>query len=224
MGFRINKSIKYFVSCVLEVIYGSGQECILCSDYAEDLLCNACEKKVKYSIIEGKIEKFGESMQYYSCSYYSSVVKELIIRLKYRSDFNSGTVLAQLMEQLVNEKLSQIEYAAYVPSSIDALKKRGYNQSKFLCETVCKYADKTMLDCLIKRDDTKDQIGLSGDARWNNLENAFVVKNKSLIKGKTIILMDDVITTGATAFYCRKAMMEAGCTDVIVLTAAKSTV
>lgn len=224
MGFRFDRSLKCYIRCVLDVIYGRGQECILCSDYAEELLCSSCTEKVRFSVIEGRIEKFGLNMRYYSCAYYSSVVKEMIIRLKYKSDFNCGVVLAQLLVRLVEEKFKDVPYAAYVPSDVKSLKKRGYNQSKFLCQELCRYTDKTMLNCLVKNRGTKDQIGLSGEARWNNLEGAFVVKDADIIKGKSIILIDDVITTGATAYYCKRAMMDAGCREVIILTVAKSTV
>ena len=72
--------------------------------------------------------------------------------------------------------------------------------------------------------DTKDQIGLSGEERWNNMEKCFEIQESKFIKNKKILLVDDVITTGATAFHCAHNLKESGINDVCILTIAKSNV
>ena len=224
MGYGFGTSLKYFVRCVIDVIYGNSSSCILCSDYAEEVLCESCKEKINYEFIKGKIEKEDTCMDYYSCAYYNSLVKEMIIRLKYKSDFSCGRVLAELMERLIEENSIKADYIAFVPSDKSTFKKRGYNQSKFLSEMLSQAIKLPTADCLIKDKPTKDQIGLDGEGRWNNLKQCFKVKNYQPIRGRKVLLIDDVITTGATAFYCAKALLEYGCSEVSVLTVAKSAI
>ncbi|NLZ47244.1 MAG: ComF family protein [Clostridiales bacterium] len=224
MGHGIGKSIKYYFECLLDVLYGNSEGCILCNNPTEELICDSCEKKINFSVIEGHIQKENIKIKYYSCSYYNALVKEMIIGLKYKSDFNCGRVLVGLMKKLVLTKGIDAEYVTFVPSDSLMLKKRGYNQSEFLCKQLCQALDKTFIRCLSKQHITKDQIGLDGEGRWLNLKSSFTATNVNKIKGKKILLIDDVITTGATAFYCGKALLEKGCNEVIVLTVAKSAV
>lgn len=224
MGHGIGKSIKYYFNCLLDVLYGNSEGCILCNSPAEDLICESCENKLNFSLVEGHIQKEELKIKYYSCSYYNALVKEMIIRLKYKSDFNCGRVLVRLLEKAVLAKEIDAEYATFVPSDTFMLKKRGYNQSEFLCKELCQAVDKTLIRCLTKVSNTRDQIGLDGEGRWLNLKSSFTATNVDKIKGKKILLIDDVITTGATAFYCAKTLLEKGCNEVIVLTVAKSAI
>lgn len=75
---------------------------------------------------------------------------------------------------------------------------------------------------LYKIIETKDQIGLNDEMRWKNCSNSFRFNRKYSVKEKKILLVDDVITTGATAYSCAKEIKNAGAEAVIILTAAKS--
>jgi competence protein ComFC len=224
MGYGFGQRVKFYIRCVLEVIYGRTSDCMICGEFSEDVLCQRCHEKINYSFIKGEIEKEGVSFKYFSCAYYNSLVKELIIRLKYKSDFDCGTILSQLMEKLIKENGISIDYITYVPCDEEALRKRGYNQSEFLCKKLSELTGKKVIRCLKKSKPTMDQIGLDGAARWSNLENSFAVEGSNIIKDKKVLLIDDVITTGATAFYCAKALIQCGCSEVNILTAAKSAV
>lgn len=224
MGHGIGKSINYYIQCLLDVIYGNSEECLLCNNPTEELICESCEKKINFTVVEGSIQRENIKIKYFSCSYYNALVKEMIIRLKYKSDFNCGRVLVSLMKRLVLAREIEAEYATFVPSDSLVLKKRGYNQSEFLCKELCRSLDRNLIKCLSKELITKDQIGLDGEGRWHNLKSSFTATNLDKIKGKKILLIDDVITTGATAFYCGKALLEKGCNEVIVLTVAKSAI
>lgn len=224
MGYGSIGKLRYYAKCILEVIYGSNSNCTLCGEYTEEVLCKGCKDKIKYEFIYGTVKKEGRSMEYYSCSYYNSVVKEMIIRLKYKSDFDSGKVLAELMGKLIKENNISADYISFIPSDEGTLKKRGFNQSEYLCKVLNSLTGKPIVDCLTKGKPSKDQIGLDGEARWSNLENCFTVKNNNGIKGKKILLIDDVITTGATGFYCGEALLKFGCSKVNILTVAKSTI
>jgi competence protein ComFC len=223
MGNGIAKTVKQVLNSLASVIYPSSNECILCGVEEEhELICRCCKNKVKLVYIEDVIVKDDCKIKFFSAAYYSSSVKELILRFKYRSDFEAGDYLAQVLEDVVVRKKLQFDAITYVPSGRSAEAKRGYNQSKYLAKVLGDSTEKPVLCCLRKKVETKDQIGLDGEHRWNNLRDSFDVKDSRGIKNKKILLVDDVITTGATAFYGSKLLLNAGCSEVIVLTVAKS--
>lgn len=75
---------------------------------------------------------------------------------------------------------------------------------------------------LYKKKDTKDQIGLDGNSRWNNLQDCFEPIKNNCFKSKNIIIIDDVITTGATSYHCASKLLNNGAAKVTILTVAKS--
>jgi competence protein ComFC len=224
MGTWIVKGLRYLLQCVLAAIYDDNDGCIICGREEEKTICRSCSSKVNKCSISSSIEKEGVSINFFCSAYYSGVVKELIIRLKYKSDFNCGEALAEMMRETIEKSRLNFDLITFVPSGKKALRKRGYNQSEFLAQLLGRSLDKRVLCCLKKVTDTKDQIGLDGRGRWENLNECFKSSNMEMIRGQRMLLVDDVITTGATAFYCARELINGGCSEVIVLTAAKSTV
>lgn len=226
MGKGIIKFIKNILHCLVELIYSGDEQCVICKEYCEEseALCTKCRGKLRYSKESFYIKNHEEKYLVWSVFYYSNIVKELIIRLKYKSDFICGEILAKYMSELVKNNELQFDLISYVPMTKKALKNRGYNQSEFLANYLSRFLNIPMICALIKIKETKDQIGLSGEERWINMENCFEVEENKLIKNKKILLVDDVITTGATAFYCARSLKEKGISDVYILTIAKSNV
>lgn len=223
MGNELIKNIKYLMNCVLKLIYSSDGNCIICGkDIGENLICDKCNREFKKcnKKIQFKYEKY--EINLYSSLYYSGVTKELIARLKYKSDFKAGEVLVKHMINTIKSHNIEFDLITYVPSSKKRMKKRGYNQSKYLAKTVGNIMSTKVLKILDKTKETKDQIGLNEKERWDNLKDCFKCTNNKIIKGKKILLVDDVITTGATSFYCSKIMISNGASEVNILTAAKS--
>ena len=75
-----------------------------------------------------------------------------------------------------------------------------------------------IVNSLIRERDTRPQVGLSAKERRKNIRNAFSVKKADLIKGNSVMLVDDVFTTGATARECSKVLKRAGANGVFVIT------
>ncbi|WP_291636376.1 ComF family protein [Clostridium sp.] len=208
------------------LLYSGDEQCVICNEYSgeSEALCTKCRKEMKHSDESFYIGHDEEKYLARSVFYYSNIVKELIIRLKYKSDFICGEILAEYMLEFIRENKLQFDLIAYVPMTKKALKNRGYNQSEFLANYLSRFLNIPVICNLIKTEDTKDQIGLSGEERWGNMEKCFNVKENKFIKNKKILLVDDVITTGATAFYCAHKLKESGKNYVYVLTIAKSNV
>ncbi|QGU94155.1 ComF family protein [Clostridium bovifaecis] len=226
MGYEFIKNLKYLTSCFLDLIYNSGEECIACGEYAnsKSLLCERCNSSIKLCNKSFEITIHGHSMSCYSSFYYSGLGKELIGRLKYKSDFRAGDALVEYMLYTIKFNDVKFDTVTYVPCSKATMKKRGYNQSQYLAKKIGHNTNTKVLTLLKKIKHTKDQIGLSGEERWENLQGAFLAINENEIKNKKILLVDDVITTGATAFYCSRLMMEKGAVSVCILTGAKSSI
>jgi len=226
VGERIIKYIKNIFYCLAHLIYSGDEQCVICSGYSEEseALCTLCRKKLRRCTQGFYIEHDEEKYLARSVFYYSNIVKELIIRLKYKSDFICGEILAKYMLELVKTNELQFDLISYVPMTKKALRNRGYNQSEYLANYLSQFLDIPVICNLIKVNDTKDQIGLSGEERWENMKKCFEIEKSEIIKNKNILLIDDVITTGATAFHCAQILKEDGENNICVLTIAKSNV
>jgi competence protein ComFC len=223
MGNGIVKRIKYILDCVLNVIYDGSGNCVICGEFIEEeYICNQCRNKIVDREILHFINKDDLKIQCVSAGYYSGIMKELILKLKYKSDFRCGSILADILHGIINKNSIDYDYVAYIPSSKIALKNRGYNQAEYMAKLIADKGNKRLLHCFSKDKKAKDQIGLDGKDRWMNLKDSFSFIEKNLIENSSILIIDDVITTGATAFYCSELLIKNGCKKVMVLTVAKS--
>jgi len=225
---KVATNLVYVLNCTLNLVYSDGDKCCVCDNYSEDInfLCDSCYSKIRFCTEGYYIKKDGKiKIECYSVAYYSSVIKEMIVNLKYKSDFKSGKALAEMMQRIIYEKNIKFDYITFVPMTKKRFKIRGYNQSEFLAQYISQHNDVKMLELLKKNRDSKDQIGLDYDERWYNIMGCFeFIGDKNDIKEKNILLIDDVMTTGATAFYCAEKLINNNANSVIVLTAAKSNI
>jgi competence protein ComFC len=108
-----------------------------------------------------------------------------------------------------------------VPLSPSGLKERGFNQALLLAYHLSKKKNLPLLmDVLAKITDTPPQVGLSAKERAANVRKAFACRKK--LSDMSILLIDDVMTTGATANACSKELLKAGARNVYVLTLSRA--
>jgi ComF family protein len=108
-----------------------------------------------------------------------------------------------------------------VPVHKNRLRQREFNQSALLARHLAKKLQiELILDCLVKIKDTLPQVGLRSRERNENIKRSFSVRNKDLIAGKKVLLLDDVITTGATVRECSKVLKKAGAEGIYVIALA----
>jgi ComF family protein len=151
------------------------------------------------------------------------IVQQLLHNLKYRGHETISEFLGEWIgnELKTVEAYATIDIVIPVPLHKNKLKKRGYNQvAKFAIEIAkalnAKYEDSV----LVKTTATKTQVFKKRRSRWNNPNEAFSIINKDLIKGKHILLVDDIITTGATIEACSNILNKAGDIKISVATMA----
>lgn len=225
MVSRYLQVIKNIYESILTTIYSRGDRCILCNEYSEESLCFKCKRDIKTIKIKTSIKEEEEEFLCYSLGYYSYTIKKLILALKFHKDFEAGFILAEYMSIFIKKELiKDIDFITYIPSSKESLKNRGFNQCLFLSKAISDNCGIPYLDLLERVHEVKDQIGLNDTKRWENIKGAFKVKRNREIRGKRILIIDDVITTGATVFYAARAIMELEPEKVSILTAAKSRV
>lgn len=225
MGYGFLKLLEFIKECIFEVIYDNKSQCIICESYLEKIdLCDECKKYIVLSHNVYTMRCLDKFINCYSAAYYTGTMMELIRRLKYKSDFQSGEIIASYMRDRIKNLNYDIDFITYVPMTKRSLKSRGYNQSKFLCNLLSKEFNIPVADCLIKTKETKDQIGLSQKQRWENMRDCFKVKKPQMIKNKKVLLVDDVFTTGSTAYFCSYELIKSGVEKINILTAAKSKV
>ena len=152
MGNELIKNLKYICKCILDVIYSDNKGCVICNEYTKEgkHLCITCSDKIRvcdnsFYIIEENIK-----LQCYSSAYYSNILKQLVLNLKYKSDFKSGEVLAKYMLETIEKSKIKFDVITYIPLTRDVARKRGYNQSKYLAIFIGKYLNKDVVDVLTK--------------------------------------------------------------------------
>lgn len=152
-------------------------------------------------------------------------MKELVHKFKYNGKISLARTLSGLIGDFLRrngELVAGIDSITFVPLESGRLRKRGFNQSKMLAVEISRRYDIPIADCLEKVNRTRHQNELSRDDRLVNLNGAFRVKNNAGdLKGKGMLLLDDVMTTGATLNECAKALISAGAKEVRCLTLAR---
>lgn len=225
MGKWIIENIKYIKKSIVDIIYDEDEDvCLNCGKLiSSTFLCMQCRNliiipKEKYNITRDNI-----TIEIYSSAYYSSVIKNLIISLKYKNNFLCGEFLNILMTECIdNWSIKNIDIITYVPMSIKDINKRGFNQSKYLAILLGNSLNIKVKDLLNKTVQGTKQKTLNEEERWENAKNSYEFSKKFNIKDKNILLVDDVMTTGATVFYCSLKLINEGAKRVTVLTVAKS--
>jgi ComF family protein len=107
-----------------------------------------------------------------------------------------------------SERFSSIDALVPVPLHPQALSKRGFNQAALICEGIGQVWHKPVLTGAIARTKhTSTQTKQTRAERWDNMEDAFTIKDPTSINGKHLLIIDDVITTGATIEACGKTLL-----------------
>jgi len=155
---------------------------------------------------------------------YDGALRVAVHELKYRARRRVAGRLAETLLELPRVREVLAGAGAMVPVPLHPRRKRtrGFNQSELLAEELGgRVGVRTAACALVRRKDTPPQTGLSAAARRKNVAGAFAVRHVSQVAGRTVVLVDDVLTTGATAAACARALLGAGAREVRLLTVAR---
>ncbi len=154
-----------------------------------------------------------------------SVIQNCIHEFKYRGNKKLGLYLGKIMGQsmLNSNRFSNIDYLIPLPLFTAKEFKRGFNQSSILCSGINEIMDLPILTQNVKRIvHTETQTKKGRIQRWENVEKSFSVIEPQILKGKHILLVDDVITTGATVEACGREILKIEGTQLSVASLAIS--
>ena len=216
MGKKIKRIIRKLWEGLIEVLYPRENYCIICKDDDCFGLCNTCRKSIKVinEVYQDEIISYG---------YYGGVLKDLILKFKYKNNFTAGDILAEFLEEYIIKNFEYKEYIiTYIPLSKKSKKYRGFNQCEYIAKKISRDLSIEVLDILTKQKETKEQKTLKRDERYENIKNAFTIEKGLDIKNYKIILIDDVTTTGATLQEAYKLLKKFEVKDIKLLTLAKS--
>lgn len=157
-----------------------------------------------------------------SWAVFDSPIQDALHTLKYRRNIGLGEALAFQMADYLRSLHWNIDMVIPIPLGKKRLEDRGYNQVALVAEPLAyevgwAYSSKA----LWKARETRSQVGLNISQRKQNVDNAYQA-NPEMVSRKSILLMDDVSTTGSTVSSSTKALLEAGARDVYVLTIARA--
>lgn len=150
-------------------------------------------------------------------------IRDMIHSFKYQDKLWLKTLFGQWITQGWEEHFADQEFDAVVPVPIHSRKwrERGFNQAKILAQALHKSCGIPILDCLSRSRDTSSQTTFSRQKRFTNLNKSFKLSPKAKVQEMSLLLVDDVLTTGATASECARALKEGGTRKVHVLTIAR---
>jgi len=195
--------------CEKGLSFLSGNLCLHCYDYVlgDGNYCKRC--KGKKFVCDRAVAPFE----------YKDLVKKLILGLKYSNKKYYANGLAKYMSDCVVKNELDFDYIMAVPLCEKRLKTRGYNQAFLLAEKISEILNKPLIDGnLIRVKETPTQTNLTYQERKLNMKDAFKVFDKKQIKDKSILIVDDVYTTGATINACCSALKKAGSGKVYCVT------
>lgn len=200
--------------------------------YNENYLCNKCLRSIKIASadrlkaeFERKFEKDKIVSDFTSAYIFEKdkSLQHLIHSLKYEENFKVGIYLGRIVAELCGNIINKWKADYLVPVPLHHLKKadRGYNQSYFIARGISSVHKIKISNNVLKRNKyTTTQTELTLIERKDNIRDAFEIKNKNLVNNKIFILVDDVITTGATITECGQILLLNGASKVYALSVA----
>ncbi len=204
--------------CLQEIKSHRTSHCLSCGQFftvtSEPQFCHRCvEQRPAFSV-------------HRSCGLYKGTLKDVIILYKYRGFSVLGEALAEFAHKSLGKEESlwwETDAIIPVPLHPEKEKERGFNQAQLIAKELAKCKHIKLIEGqLIKVRRTLPQTSLEAKDRERNLKGAFEVKDSDGIKGKIVLLVDDVFTTGSTLHECCLALRKAGALEVRALTIAQA--
>ncbi len=210
--------------------------CIVCGNAlagSEECLCIQCLQELpkirNVSPDKWRIEKrFWGKMPIENAMSHFLYIKgndfdKILFELKYHGRKDVGKTMGRYVARhLLPEGFFEgIDLIVPIPLHPDRLKKRGYNQSEWIARGISEITKIPVnTDAVCRTISNTTQTKRSMQERWNNVQGIFSVKDKKALEGQHILLVDDVLTTGATILSCASRILEAKGTRISVLTLA----
>ena len=212
------------VACRKEIFDG-GYFCDKCKNELprnDGVICNHCGRKLNSyseycSTCKGTLLSIDKAR---SAFIYEEPISKLVKDLKYHNARYVADVFVEELSHIYFKNYFNADILTFVPMTEKAKRKRGYNQSELIAERLSEKIGVPNLSCLAKIKETDRQAKLNKEQRRTNLMGAFKVLDKTAVKDKSVVIVDDVTTTGATGEAIASKLKKAGAAAVYLLTVA----
>lgn len=210
---------------VLDLLF--PPKCVFCGkvlDTGEDGLCARCQRELPW-LTDGEAELTGEFFSLCAAPLrYQDKVRDSVRRYKFKGRRGYHKLYGRLVAQCVHDHLAgRYDLITWVPLSPNRKKERGYDQAFLLASAVALELGEVAVETLRKERNTDPQSGLTEDAqRRANVLGAYTPVDRSLVAGKRVLIIDDVVTTGSTLSECARMLRTMGAEDVVCAALARA--
>ena len=191
--------------------------CAFCGAILEesgDGVCSACRKALPRA---AETERKCDFVRAYTAPfYYEEPVRQGMLAYKFRNAPSRGKVFGRMIgEDLLRRGIDGFDLISWVPLSAKRHRRRGYDQARLLAEAAAEALGTTAVPLLRKVRDVSPQSRLrTPEERRANISGCYVVRSADAVRGKRILLIDDIITTGSTLSECARMLLTAGAVSV----------
>lgn len=225
----LRSEFRAYTEAFIRLIYPSV--CGLCPavlEIHEEGICHSCSESLEHLrfplpeiLKDEKIPYIKEAWSLYS---YESPVKELLSGIKFLNKRWLLKIFREPLQETAAAILAESPYDYLIPVPLDheRFMERQFNQAEIIASFISKHTGVPCRSLLQKRFGTPAQSGLSKEERRVNLHGAFSLLSRGILKEKRVLLIDDIVTTGATASEAAKVLHEAGVKSTGLLTLART--
>ena len=213
-----------FLSSLLDLFF--PPKCVFCSrvlSKAGDGWCDRCTESLPFADNRGRQD--GDYFDFCIAPlYYRGQVRKSILRYKFRGAAAYAEIYGKLLADCIREEPDAgYDLISWVPLSGKRKRARGYDQAMLLALAVALELGDVAVAALEKPQDVQAQSELGDkNERSANISGAYIVPDPELVYGKSILLIDDVVTTGSTLSECAKELLSAGAARVVCAALARS--
>lgn len=237
--------IKSYFESFLEILYPEINTCLVCGEYDDEIgtnyicyscnknlsrlkdpLCNICSKPIDQNSSINICLECKKNKRYFetvkSLLHYDNQVQKIIHKYKYYDKAYYCKLFGSMLYNYIKENnYCEFDLITSIPLHKSKIKSRGYNQSELIAKYIAKKINILYSKCLKRINKTKVQNELSKHERRKNVKNAFIAIDTHIIKNKTVLIIDDIYTTGATINECSRVLIEEGAKNIYGLTIAR---
>lgn len=214
----------YCLSCGVSISNRCNCVCDTCFSKISPVLdgCPSCSGR----IVDGRCSVCSDRMWYIEknicVAEYTGVMKEVVRHYKFQKRKRIHRKFTDKIVNAVECNDVQFDFVTSVPMNRQKKWERGFNQSELLAKSVAKLCGKHFKAVLREKTSTGSQKEMGYRERFLNILDRYEVANKALVEGKSVLLLDDVLTTGATINECGRILKNAGALKVFSVTIARA--
>lgn len=220
--------LKFCWESLLDVIFPGPSSCVSCGkqlkEYSSIMLCARCQEELdnipgafmeaeEFLSSEVHKEYIPAAFDYIGAPYrYEGAARTIVKGLKYKGKTYAARTMAYLIAKELKKKEKKFDIIVPVPVHPEKEKQRGYNQAELIVRELSGIMNIPYKMLLIKHKNSPSQVTLDEKGRWENVRDAFMLAGN--VKGLSVLLVDDVVTTGATMYFCASQLKSGGASCV----------